>query len=153
METVSNKTFALSRAQAHADRRWLVIDADGVPLGRLASRVASLLIGKHKPTFSPHVDSGDHVIVVNAEKVVLKGKKAVQKKYFHHTGYVGGIRSISAGELRDQKPERLIWLAVKRMIQKGALGHQIVKKLKVYAGPDHPHAAQSPEVHEMELKR
>lgn len=143
------KTFTLTKEQAERDAQWLVVDAAGVPLGRLASQVAALLRGKHKPTFTTHIDSGDYVIVVNADKVSLSGRKLDQKKYFKHSGYVGGISSIVADDLRDRNPERMIQLAVKRMIPKGALGHQVIKKLKVYAGDSHPHAAQKPEVFEL----
>ncbi|MCB0355105.1 MAG: 50S ribosomal protein L13 [Bdellovibrionales bacterium] len=143
------KTFTLTKEQAQKDARWLVVDAAGVPLGRLASQVAALLRGKHKPTFTRHIDSGDFVVVVNAEKVILKGRKLDQKKYWRHSGYVGGISFVGAKDLRENNPTRMIELAVRRMIPKGALGHQVIKKLKVYAGESHPHAAQKPEVYEL----
>ena len=138
-------TFQLSKEEALKDRKWHVVDATGVPLGRLATQVAHLLRGKHKPTFTPHVDCGDYVVVVNASKVILKGNRLQQKQYFSHSGYVGGIKAVSAEEMRQRHPERMIRLAVKRMVKRGALGHQIIKKLKIYSGEEHPHSAQRPE--------
>lgn len=132
------------------ERKWYLIDAEGRPLGRLASQVASILRGKHKPIYTPHVDTGDHVIIVNAEKVHLTGNKLSGKKYYRHSGYVGGIKSISAGELLKRHPDRVIRKAVWGMIPHNKLGRQMIKKLKVYAGPDHPHQAQMPET--LELK-
>ena len=126
-------------------RKWVLVDADGKILGRLASEVASLLRGKHKPIFTPHVDTGDHVVVVNAEKIRLTGRKLVQKVYYHHTGYPGGLRSTTAGKLLSEKPERIIQKAVRGMLPKNKLGHAMLKKLKVYRGPQHPHQAQKPE--------
>ncbi|MCH7878619.1 MAG: 50S ribosomal protein L13 [candidate division Zixibacteria bacterium] len=124
---------------------WLIFDAEGQILGRLASRIAVTLRGKHKPTFTPHLDTGDFVIVVNAEKVKLSGRKLKDKFYYHHTGYPGGIKAVQAQKLLDEKPTELIRLAVKRMLPKNALNRKIlVKKLKLYAGPDHPHQAQRP---------
>ena len=131
-------------------RKWYVIDAADKTLGRLATEVAKILRGKNKPIFTPHVDTGDHVIVVNADKVVLTGKKLVQKTYFHHTGYVGGARFVQAGKMLAEKPERVIELAVKGMLPKNRLGRAMFKKLKVYRGPEHPHAAQQPE--QLELR-
>ena len=128
-------------------RSWHVLDADDQVLGRLATRVASVLRGKHKATFTPHVDTGDFVIVVNAEKVKLTGRKREQKIYYRHTGYVGGIKSVTADEvLSGIHPDRVIHQAVRGMLPKNSLGRQMLRKLKVYAGPDHPHEAQKPEV-------
>ncbi|PRY00012.1 50S ribosomal protein L13 [Allonocardiopsis opalescens] len=125
-------------------RQWHIIDAEDVVLGRLASHVATLLRGKHKPIYAPHFDTGDFVIVVNADKVALTGKKLEQKRAYRHSGYPGGLRSISYGDLMAKRPERVIEKAVKGMLPKNSLGRQMAKKLKVYAGPEHPHAAQQP---------
>jgi large subunit ribosomal protein L13 len=128
------------------EKKWLLIDADGLVLGRLASLVAMRLRGKHKPTYTPHMDCGDHVIVVNAEKVQLTGRKAEQSVFYWHTGYAGGIKGRSQGAIRAGKhPERLIEKAVERMIPRGPLGRRIMTHLKVYAGPAHPHEGQSPQ--------
>lgn len=127
------------------DRKWFVIDADGQTLGRLATQVASILRGKHKPTYTPHVDTGDHVIIINAEKIHLTGNKLADKKYYRHSGYVGGIKSTTAGELLNRHPERVIKAAVWGMVPHNRLGRQVIKKLKVYAGNEHPHDAQMPE--------
>lgn len=126
-------------------RDWFVVDATDLVLGRLASHVASHLRGKHKPIFTPHMDTGDFVVVVNAEKIKLTGRKWEQKKYYRHSGYPGGITEITADKLRDQYPERLVRAAVKGMLPKNRLGRQLLTKLKVYAGPDHPHQAQQPQ--------
>ncbi|MBR5137055.1 MAG: 50S ribosomal protein L13 [Clostridia bacterium] len=128
------------------ERKWYVVDASGLTLGRLASQVAAILRGKNKPTFTPNLDTGDYVIVVNADKIVLTGKKLEKKMYYHHTGYRGGLRDVSAGKLLAKNPERVIELAVKGMLPKNALGRQMYRKLKVYAGPEHEHQAQQPEV-------
>jgi len=128
----------------HIERRWYVIDASDVVLGRLASHVAVLLRGKHKPIFAPHVDTGDFVIVVNADKIVLTGRKLEQKLAHRHSGYPGGLRSVAYGDLLEQHPERVIEKAVKGMLPKNSLGRSQLRKLKVYAGPDHPHQAQQP---------
>lgn len=125
-------------------RCWHVVDADGLVLGRLATAVATVLRGKHKPTFAPHLDAGDHVVVVNAAKVVLTANKADQKVAYRHSGYPGGLRATSYAELLADKPEELVRRAVRGMLPKGRLGRQMLAKLKVYAGPDHPHAAQQP---------
>jgi len=130
-------------------RTWHVIDAEDVVLGRLASNVATLLRGKHKPTFAPHVDTGDFVIIVNAEKVVLTGNKREQSFAYRHSGYPGGLRKRSFGELLDTRPERLLEKVVKGMLPKNKLGRAQGKKLKVYAGPQHPHAAQQPQAREI----
>jgi large subunit ribosomal protein L13 len=125
-------------------RAWHVVDADGVVLGRLASEVATLLRGKHKPIWAPHVDTGDHVIVVNAAKLDVSARKAEQKQYWRHSGYPGGIRSESLEHLMGREPERVIRKAVKGMLPKGPLGRQMIKKLRVYPGATHPHTAQQP---------
>ncbi|WP_067174844.1 50S ribosomal protein L13 [Microtetraspora niveoalba] len=126
------------------ERQWYVIDATDVVLGRLASHVATLLRGKHKPIFAPHVDTGDFVIIVNADKVALTGNKLEQKKAYRHSGYPGGLRSVSYGELMEKRPDRAVEKAVKGMLPKNALGRKMAKKLKVYAGSEHPHQAQKP---------
>jgi len=131
------------------ERTWHVIDADGVVLGRLATQVATLLRGKHKATYAPHVDTGDFVIVINAEKVVLTGAKREQKMAYRHSGYPGGLRAVPYGQLLDTKPERAIEKAVRGMIPKTTLGRQQLGKLKVYAGSEHPHAAQKPQPFEI----
>ncbi|WP_018682786.1 50S ribosomal protein L13 [Actinokineospora enzanensis] len=131
------------------DRAWHVIDAEDVVLGRLATHVATLLRGKHKPTYAPHVDTGDFVIIVNAEKVVLTGKKRDQAFAYRHSGYPGGLRKQSFGELLDTRPDRLLEKVVKGMLPKNKLGRAQGKKLKVYAGPEHPHAAQQPKPFEI----
>ena len=128
------------------ERKWYVVDADGQTLGRLASEIAKVLRGKNKPVFTPHVDTGDYVIVVNAEKVKVSGKKMEQKIYYNHSEYVGGMKETTLKEMMDKKPERVIELAVKGMLPKGPLGRAMIKKLHVYAGPEHNHAAQKPEV-------
>jgi large subunit ribosomal protein L13 len=125
-------------------RNWFVVDMDDQVLGRVASEIASILRGKHKAIYSPSVDTGDFVVVVNADKVKLTGRKVADKTYYHHTGYPGGIRSITAEKLLEKRPEDLIKKAVKGMLPKNKLGRQLIKKLKVYSGTDHPHAAQSP---------
>lgn len=130
------------------ERKWYVIDAEGKVLGRLASEIASVLRGKRKPIFTPHVDCGDFVIVINADKVVLTGDKLNQKIHAYHTGYPGGRKEVVYAEMMEKRPEKVIELAVKGMLPKSRLGRQMIKKLKVYAGPEHPHAAQSPEVYE-----
>ena len=129
---------------ADVQRQWYVIDATDVVLGRLASHVATLLRGKHKPIFAPHVDTGDFVIVVNADKIALSGNKLEQKKAYRHSGYPGGLRAVTYGELMEKRPDRAVEKAVKGMLPKNALGRKMVKKLKVYAGPEHPHQAQRP---------
>ena len=133
-------------SSATVDRKWYVVDAEGMTLGRLASEVAKVLRGKNKPTFTPHVDTGDYVIVVNAEKIAVTGKKMDQKIYYSHSDYVGGLKSATLKEMLAKHPERVIEHAVKGMRPKGPLGRQMYTKLFVYAGPDHKHAAQKPEV-------
>lgn len=127
------------------EKKWHLVNAEGLVLGRLATKVASILRGKDKPLFTPHLDLGDFVIVINAEKVRLTGKKLTDKVYYHHTGYPGGIRSITAGKLLSSRPEEVITKAVWGMLPKGRLGRAMIKKLKVYRGEDHPHKAQRPE--------
>ena len=127
------------------ERKWYVVDAEGMVLGRLSSQVAAILRGKHKPIYTPHVDTGDHVIIINASKVVLTGKKLDQKKYYHHTGYPGGLRSTDYRTLLATKPEFAVYESIRRMMPKGPLGRQMLKKLRVYAGPEHNNAAQKPE--------
>ncbi|HHY29841.1 MAG TPA: 50S ribosomal protein L13 [Syntrophaceticus sp.] len=130
-------------------RKWYLIDAEDKTLGRLATEVARILRGKHKPTFTPHIDTGDHVIVVNAEKVKVTGNKFKDKQYYRHTGYPGGLKVINFAALISKKPEQVIEKAVWGMIPHNRLGRSVIKKLRVYRGPNHPHAAQSPEVWEM----
>jgi large subunit ribosomal protein L13 len=139
------KTFSAKPAEVLAERKWWVIDAEGKPLGRLASLVATVLRGKNKPTFTPHVDTGDFVIVVNAQKVKLTGRKLVQKEYVRHSGEPGGFRREPYGALLQRKPELPVTKAVKGMLPKNTLGRELLTKLKVYPGPDHPHAAQQPQ--------
>ena len=129
------------------ERKWLVIDAEGMVLGRLATEVAKLLRGKHKPTYTPFLDTGDNVIVINASKVVLTGKKLDDKLYRHHSGFPGGLKEIDYRTLRAKNPEKAVELAVKGMLPKNSLGRQMFRKLHVYAGPEHEQAAQKPEVH------
>ena len=127
------------------ERKWYVVDAEGKTLGRLASEVANVLRGKNKPTYTPHIDTGDYVLVVNAEKIQVTGKKLDQKIYYHHSEYVGGMKEATLREMMQKKPEFVITHAVKGMLPKGPLGRQMLKKLHVYAGPEHNHAAQKPE--------
>jgi large subunit ribosomal protein L13 len=129
---------------ADISRRWILVDAEGKNLGRLATRVANILRGKTKPTFTPHLDVGDFVVVINAEKVAFTGKKATQKTYYHHSQYPGGIKGVTLGKSLQDAPERVIESAVRGMLPKTKLGDALFGKLKVYAGPDHPHAAQQP---------
>lgn len=131
------------------ERKWYVVDAEGKTLGRLASEVANVLRGKKKPIYTPHIDTGDYVIVVNAEKVKTSGKKLDQKKYYHHSEYVGGMKETTLKEMLNKKPEYVITHAVKGMLPKGPLGRQMLKKLHVYAGPEHKHEAQKPEAMEI----
>ena len=138
------KTFMASPATI--DRKWYVVDAEGMTLGRLASEVAKVLRGKNKPIFTPHIDTGDYVIVVNAEKVKVTGKKLLQKVYYNHSDYVGGMKETTLKEMMAKKPEKVVELAVKGMLPKGPLGREMYTKLFVYAGPEHKHAAQKQEV-------
>ncbi|PKM46499.1 MAG: 50S ribosomal protein L13 [Gammaproteobacteria bacterium HGW-Gammaproteobacteria-1] len=139
---IGTKTFSAKPAEVKRD--WYVVDAAGKTLGRLASEIASRLRGKHKAEFTPHVDTGDYIIVVNAEKVHVSGRKATDKMYYHHTGFPGGIKGISFDKLIDKAPERVLEIAVKGMLPKNSLGRAMFSKLKVYAGPEHTHAAQQP---------
>jgi large subunit ribosomal protein L13 len=140
------KKYTISAKEKDNQGKWWVVDADGAILGRLASEVAARIRGKHNPWFTPHVDTGDWVVVINAEKVQLTGKKWDQKMYHHHSGYIGGLKSTSAKKLNEKRPEDLIRFAVKGMLPKNRLGRKLFKKLKVYAGDAHPHEAQQPEV-------
>ncbi|MDV2496475.1 MAG: 50S ribosomal protein L13 [bacterium] len=132
------------------ERKWLVVDAEGKVLGRMASQVATILRGKHKPFFTPHVDCGDFVIIVNADKVRLTGKKLLDKSYYFHSNYPGGLKTVQAGKMLEKRPVRMVELAIRRMLPKTKLGRAMFKKLKVYASPDHPHEAQQPEPLEIE---
>jgi len=143
MRAKLQKTF--TPTPTDIDRSWYVVDAEGIPLGRLASEVAQILRGKHKPTFAPHMDMGDFVIVVNADKVAVSGNKETDKVYYRHSGYPGGLRGETLAQLRVDHPDRLVQNAVRGMIPKNRLGRQVLTKLKVYAGPDHPHSAQKPQ--------
>lgn len=138
------KTFMASPATI--DRKWYVVDATDMTLGRLASEIASILRGKNKPIFTPHMDTGDYVIVINAEKIAVTGRKLDQKIYYRHSDYVGGMKETTLRQKLNKKPEEVIELAVKGMLPKGPLGRQMYRKLFVYAGPEHKHAAQKPEV-------
>jgi large subunit ribosomal protein L13 len=138
------KTF--SAKPSDIERNWYVVDAKGKVLGRLASAISMILRGKNKPIFTPHMDTGDFVIVINADKVKLTGKKLTDKKYYWHTGYPGGLKEITAEKLLKEKPERVLIRAVRGMLPKTRLGRQLIKKLKIYAGPEHPHSAQNPKL-------
>lgn len=151
MKAQLQRTF--SPKPGDIERSWYVIDATDAPLGRLSSEVAQILRGKGKPTYAPHVDGGDFVVVVNAEKVYVSGNKETDKIYFSHSGYPGGLRADSLEQVRAKHPERLIERAVKGMIPKNRLGRKILTKLKVYAGPDHPHQAQQPEALELKYRK
>jgi large subunit ribosomal protein L13 len=142
---LSEQTRSVSHEDALRGRRWVLLDADGRALGRIASRAAAVLRGKHRPDFTPHQDAGDFVIVINAAKVRLTGAKAEAKLYHRHTGYPGGIRTTSAGKMLEQRPERLVEAAVRGMLPKNRLGRRLFTKLKVYRGAEHPHAAQKPQ--------
>ncbi len=140
------KKYTYSAKNSDNQGKWCIIDANGAVLGRLATVVATRLRGKHNPLFTPHADIGDHVIVVNADKVVLTGRKMEQKNYYRHSGYIGGLKTINAEKLMEKKPEDIVRFAVKGMLPKNPLGRKIFKKLKVYKGEHHPHEAQQPEV-------
>jgi large subunit ribosomal protein L13 len=135
------------------DRKWWLVDATDLPLGRMASEVAHVLRGKHKPTFAPHMDMGDFVVIINAEKVALTGKKAEQKLYWRHSGYPGGIRSRSYGEALERDAAGVVETAIRGMLPKNRLGRAMIKKLKVYAGPDHAHAGQDPQPVELDIRK
>ncbi len=143
------KKYTYSAKKSDNEGKWCVVDASGAVLGRLASAVASRLRGKHNPMYTPHVDTGDWIVVINADKVVLTGRKLDQKNYYRHSGYIGGLKSTTARELRDKKPEDMVRFAVKGMLPKNRLGRKQFKKLKVYAGSEHPHQAQNPAVLEI----
>ena len=145
------KTTFMANPQ-NVERKWYVVDAEGQTVGRLAAEVARVLRGKHKPTFTPHVDTGDFVIVINAEKAVFTGKKLTDKIYFRHSGYNGGTTFTPAGQMQAKFPERVIEKAVRGMLPKNRLGEQMYRKLNVYAGPEHPHAAQQPEKLELNIR-
>lgn len=142
------RTTFMAKGQ-EVERKWLVVDAEGQTLGRLASEVASILRGKHKPTFTPHVDTGDHVIIINAEKIELTGNKLQGKIYYRHTQFTGGLKQRTAGEMKEKYPTQMLELAIKGMLPKNSLGRQMFTKLNVYAGSEHPHAAQKPEAYEL----
>jgi len=139
------KKYTYSARKSDNQGNWGVVDANGAVLGRLATTVASRLQGKHNPLYTPHVDTGDWIVVINADKIVLTGRKLDQKQYYRHSGYTGGLKSITAGDLKEKKPEDLIRFAVKGMLPKNRLGKKQLRKLKVYAGDQHPHQAQNPE--------
>ncbi len=139
------KKYTSSAKQSDNPNKWWVVDAEGLVLGRLATQVAARLKGKHNPMYTPHVDTGDSVVVINADKIKLTGRKLDQKNYYHHSGYVGGLKSITARKLMEKRPEELVSHAVKGMLPKNRLGRKLFKKLKVYSGTDHPHTAQMPE--------
>ena len=143
-EEETNLNTYMAKAQ-DIERKWYVVDASGMVLGRLASQVANILRGKNKPIYTPHVDTGDHVIIVNASKVVLTGKKLEQKMYYHHSGYTGGLKEVKYRTLMNEKPEFAVRKAIVGMLPKGPLGRQMATKLRVYAGSEHEHAAQQPE--------
>jgi large subunit ribosomal protein L13 len=143
------KKYTYSAKSSDNEGKWCVVDASGAVLGRLATTIASRLQGKHNPLYTPHVDTGDWIVVINAEKVVLTGRKWDQKNYYRHSGYIGGLTTTSARELRDKRPEDMVRFAVKGMLPKNKLGRQQLKKLKVYAGNQHPHQAQNPEILEI----
>lgn len=142
------KTRSAKPDELAAERSWHVIDAGGRPLGRVAGEVARLLLGKHRPNYTPHLDCGDHVIVVNAAKVALTGRKAEQEFYYRHSGYPGGLRAVSMGALRDKHPDRLLRQAVRGMLPKTVLGRAALGRLRVYPGAEHPHRAQKPQRHD-----
>jgi large subunit ribosomal protein L13 len=143
------KKYTYSAKESDNKGNWLVVDAENVVLGRLASQVAARLRGKHNPLYTPHVDCGDFVVVINADKIKLTGRKEEQKMYYHHSGYMGGLKSINANKLRQKRPEDLVRSAVKGMLPKNRLGRKLYKKLKVYAGSEHPHQAQQPQTFEL----
>ena len=140
------KKYTYSAKTSDNKDKWLIVDANGATLGRLASQVASRLRGKHNPLFTPHVDTGDSIIVINAEKIVLTGRKMSKKVYYRHSGYIGGLKEITAKKLMEKRPEDIIRFAVKGMLPKNRLGRKLFKKLKVYVGDRHPHKAQEPEM-------
>lgn len=142
------RTTFMAKGQ-EVERKWLVVDAEGQTLGRLASEVAAILRGKHKPTFTPNVDTGDHVIIINADKIELTGNKLQKKIYYRHTQFTGGLKQRTAGEMKEKYPTQMLELAIKGMLPKNSLGRQMFTKLNVYTGSEHPHAAQKPEAYEL----
>lgn len=143
------KKYTYSAKSSDNEGKWCVVDASGAVLGRLATTIASRLQGKHNPLYTPHVDTGDWIVVINADKVVLTGRKWDQKNYYRHSGYIGGLTTTTARELREKRPEDMVRFAVKGMLPKNKLGRQQLKKLKIYAGDQHPHQAQNPEILEI----
>ena len=143
------KKYTISAKATDNPDKWYIVDAKDAILGRLASKIAYRLRGKHNPLFTPHVDTGDSIIVINADKIILTGRKMKNKNYYRHSGYIGGLKTITAQKLMEKKPEELIQFAVKGMLPKNRLGSKLIKKLKVYAGEKHPHSAQNPEVIEL----
>jgi len=143
IESFSMKSFMAKKNEV--EQKWLLVDAEGAILGRIAAKIAPILMGKTKPTYTPHVDTGDYVIVVNAEKIMLTGKKAQTKEYDHYTHHPGGHKYVSFADMMARKPEKVVELAVRRMLPKNRLGRQMLKKMKVYRGPEHEHQAQKPE--------
>ena len=141
---MNNKTYSAKASEI--ERKWYIIDASGKPLGRVATEAAKLLRGKHKPTFTPNIDTGDHVIVLNCKEAVLTGRKLDQKIYRHHSGYIGGMKETTAREMMNKKPEEVMYLAIKGMLPKNSLGRQSIKKLRVYAGSEHENMAQKPKI-------
>ncbi len=148
---IKAKTYMARKEEVERD--WFLVDATDIPLGRLATKIAALLRGKHKPIFTPHVDTGDFVVVINAEKVRLTGKKAENKYRYRHSGYLGHLKAVSYGELREKKPELLVEEAVRRMLPKNRLGRKMLKKLKVYRGSEHPHHSQKPKLIDLKEER
>lgn len=142
------RTTFMANAQ-NVERKWYVIDAEGQTLGRLASEVASMLRGKHKPTYTPHVDTGDNIIIINAKKIHLTGKKLTDKKYYRHTGHPGGLKERTAGEMLETRARQMLEITIKGMLPHNSLGRQMAKKLHVYEGSEHPHTAQQPEAYEL----
>jgi large subunit ribosomal protein L13 len=147
----SNKTY--TPKPSDIERDWFVVDATDLPLGRLASEIAHILRGKHKPTFAPHVDVGDHVVVVNADKVAVTSGKSQTKIYYRHSGFPGGVKAESFDSLLERRPEAIVERAVRGMLPKNKLGRQMLRKLKVYSGPDHPHEAQKPQALEFDIRK
>lgn len=141
---MNNKTYITKPDDIERERSWWVVDAEGQTLGRLASKIAPYLTGKTKPIYTPNLDTGDYVVVINADKIVVTGRRLVQKRYYRHSGYPGGMRSLTLEQMMDKHPERAIQIAVKGMLPSNAMGRRMLKKLKVYAGSEHPHAAQKP---------
>lgn len=146
---MNNRTYITKPDDIERERRWWVVDAEGQTLGRLASKLAPYLTGKNKPIYTPNLDTGDYVVVINAEKIVVTGRRMMQKRYYRHSGYPGGMRSLTLEQMMQKHPERAIQIAVKGMLPSNAMGRRMLKKLKVYVGSEHPHAAQKPQVLEL----